>query len=105
MKEKDKHQENTKEQHRVVRIMVGSLNVKMKQTFEKYALKSMKRLKSYVESKMSKGDVPAWVSQEAEPYLDKDSGAVVCLEVVPRSRLWGRGMKQGRRENHPQKAL
>ena len=53
--------------------MVGSLNVKMKQTFEKYALKSMKRLKSYVENKMSKGDVPAWVSQEAEPYLDKDS--------------------------------
>lgn len=67
MKEKDKHQESTEEQHRVVRIMVGSLNVKMKQRSEKDVLKSIKRFKIYVQSKMSKGGVPAWVSQEAEP--------------------------------------
>lgn len=66
MKEKDKHQENTEEQHWVVRIMVGSLKVKMKQKSEKDVLKSIKRFKSYVQSNMSKGGVAAWVSQEVE---------------------------------------
>ena len=66
MKEKNKHQENTEEQPQVVRIMLGSLNVKMEQRFEKDALKSVKRFKSYVQSKMSKKVVPAWVSQKAE---------------------------------------
>lgn len=37
--------------------------------------------------------------------LDKGSGAVICLEGIPRSRLWGRGVKQGRRESHYQNAL
>ena len=66
MKEKYKHQESTEEQHRVVRIMVGSLKVKMKQKSEKDVLESIKRFKSYVQSNMSKGGVPAWVSQEVE---------------------------------------
>lgn len=47
--------------------MLGSLNVKMKQRFEKDALKSVERFKSYVQSKVGKKDVPAWVSQKAEP--------------------------------------
>ena len=44
MKEKDKHQESTEEQHWVVRIMVGSLNVKMKQKSEKDVLKKHKEI-------------------------------------------------------------
>ena len=59
-------QELPDQEHRVVRIMVGSLKVKMKQKSEKDVLESIKRFKSYVQSNMSKGGVPAWVSQEVE---------------------------------------
>lgn len=49
--------------------MLGRLNVKIRQGFEKDALKSIKGFKSYVPSKMNKKSVLAWVFQKAEPGI------------------------------------
>lgn len=46
--------------------MLGRLNVQMRQRFERDPLRSIKRFKSDVLSKMKKQGVPAWVSQKAE---------------------------------------
>lgn len=75
--------------------MLGRLNVKKRQKFEKDALKLIKRFKSYVYCKMSKRSVPAWVSQKTEPET-KAQVLIVYLEVISRSRLEGRGSETGR---------